>query len=87
MTLDAEQRRRLAEARRTVAEILVRMNGGGKIEVKPFPADAKGVEVGDFTASTKKIETALGWKPETSAEKGFAETLAYYRKHKTQYWS
>ena len=72
---------------KAVAETLVRLNGSGKIEVKPYPADAKGVEVGDFTASIAKIEGALGWKPTTSADEGFATTLAYYRKHKDRYWS
>jgi UDP-glucose 4-epimerase len=72
---------------RSVAELLVKLNGTGNIEVKPYPADAKGVEVGDFTADISKIETVIGWKPSTSPEKGFSETLSYYREHKDHYWS
>jgi UDP-glucose 4-epimerase len=71
---------------REVADLLLKLNGGGTIEMKPYPADAKGVEVGDFTADPSKFHDAVGWTPAVSPEIGFGQTLEYYRKNKSQYW-
>ena len=70
----------------SVAEILLRAHGSGSIEHRPFPADAKGVEVGDYIADCTKIRTELGWVPSVTPEQGFGRTLEYYRDHKSRYW-
>jgi UDP-glucose 4-epimerase len=69
-----------------VAELLVKLNGSGRIEMKPYPADAKGVEVGNFIADYSKIRNSVGWQPNTLPEVGFETTLQYYRKNRAHYW-
>jgi dTDP-glucose 4,6-dehydratase/UDP-glucose 4-epimerase len=69
-----------------LAELLVRMNGGGRYEVIPFPADRKPIDIGDYYADFRKIETVLGWSPQVTLENGLQETLEYYRQHHAHYW-
>jgi UDP-glucose 4-epimerase len=70
-----------------IAELLVRLNGGqGRVQIVPYPPDAKNVEVGDYVADIRKIRDALGFEPAVSLEEGFARTLEYYRAHRAHYW-
>ncbi len=69
-----------------LAELLVRMNSGGRYEVIPFPADRKPIDIGDYYADFRKIETVLGWSPQVPLETGLQETLEYYRQHHAHYW-
>jgi dTDP-glucose 4,6-dehydratase/UDP-glucose 4-epimerase len=69
-----------------LAELLVRMNGGGRYEVIPFPEDRKPIDIGDYYADFRKIETVLGWSPQVTLESGLQETLKYYRQHHAHYW-
>ncbi len=69
-----------------LAELLVRMNGGGRYEVIPFPEDRKTIDIGDYYADFRKIETQLGWSPQVTLESGLKETLEYYRRHHAHYW-
>ncbi len=69
-----------------LAELLVRMNGGGRYEVVPFPEDRKPIDIGDYYADFRKIETQLGWSPQVTLASGLEETLRYYRQHHAHYW-
>jgi len=69
-----------------LAELLVRMNGGGRYEVIPFPEDRKPIDIGDYYADFRKIETVLGWSPQVTLESGLQRTLKYYRQHHAHYW-
>jgi UDP-glucose 4-epimerase len=71
---------------RAVAELLVRLNGSGKTELKPYPADAKAVEIGSYVADYSKINRELGWSPATAPETGFRKTLEFYREYRSKYW-
>lgn len=69
-----------------LAELLVRVNGGGEFVVKPFPADRKRIDIGDYVADWRKIADTLGWHPVTALEDGLRRTLAYYKEHGARYW-
>lgn len=69
-----------------LAELLVRINGGGRYQLAPFPEDRKAIDIGDYYSDFKKIEKALGWSPRTTLEEGLRRTLEYYRQNQTQYW-
>lgn len=69
----------------TVRTINSRVNLG-RIVVKPFPADRKQIEVGDYIASHKKMEKRYGWKPKVSLPEGIRKTIDYYLKYKKYYW-
>ena len=70
-----------------LAELLVRMNGGGRSDLIPFPEDRKTIDIGDYYADFRKIENILGWSPQVTLERGLKDTLAYYRRERTHYWN
>ena len=69
-----------------LAEVLIRINGGGRYEIIPFPEDRKTIDIGDYYADFRKIESKLGWSPRVTLENGLRETLEYYRRHHAHYW-
>lgn len=69
-----------------LAELLISINGAGGYEIIPFPADRKTIDIGDYYADFKKIETQLGWSPQVALQTGLTETLEYYRRHHAHYW-
>jgi UDP-glucose 4-epimerase len=70
---------------RQVAELLVKVNGGGEFVSQEFPADRKRIDIGDYYADDKKIRAELGWNPSTRLEQGVASTLDFYRQHMAHY--
>jgi nucleoside-diphosphate-sugar epimerase len=69
-----------------LAELLVRINGDGNYELIPFPEDRKTIDIGDYYADFRKVETLLGWSPRVNLESGLRKTLEYYREHHAHYW-
>ena len=69
-----------------IAELLVRMNGSGRYQVTPFPEDRKTIDIGDYYADYRKIESQLGWSPQVTLESGLKKTLEYYRQNQAHYW-
>lgn len=70
---------------KALADMLIEINGSGEYIVRPFPADRKRIDIGDYYADDTAIRTALGWKPQVCLQEGLARTLAYYRKHLQHY--
>lgn len=69
---------------KTLAEMLVRINGGGEFALQSFPEERKRIDIGDYYSDYTKFE-ALGWQPRVRLEDGLARTLAYYRMHLQDY--
>jgi UDP-glucose 4-epimerase len=70
---------------RDLAELLVKVNGAGRYEVRSFPADRKAIDIGDYYSDDRLIRSALGWEPRVSLQDGLARTLAFYRDHLDRY--
>ena len=68
-----------------LAELLVRINGGGEFISRSFPAERKRIDIGDYYADFSLIKSALGWQPRVPLEDGLARTLAFYREHLARY--
>jgi dTDP-glucose 4,6-dehydratase/UDP-glucose 4-epimerase len=69
-----------------LAAMLVRLNGTGRYDVVPFPAEREVIDIGDYYGNFSKIIDALSWSPNVSLETGLSRTLAFYRQHHAQYW-
>lgn len=63
-----------------VAETIVKIVGGGRIEHVPWPPLALAVETGDFVADISKFRKAVGWRPQIELREGLERTVAAYRK-------
>jgi UDP-glucose 4-epimerase len=70
---------------KALADLLIRVNGGGEYSSREFPADRKRIDIGDYYADDSRIRAELGWRPTISLEDGVARSLAYYREHLLSY--
>ena len=71
---------------REMAEAVVRIVGGGRIEFVPWPPEYTNIETGDYVTDITRIKRLLGWAPRTSLADGIAETHRYYQRHRAAYW-
>ncbi|MCX7847486.1 MAG: NAD-dependent epimerase/dehydratase family protein [bacterium] len=69
-----------------LAELLIDINGGGTYRLVPFPADRKRIDIGDYYGDYRAFREATGWEPQVRLREGLSRTLAFYRRHREQYW-
>ncbi len=62
-----------------VANDIIRIAGGGRVEHVEWPALAKQIETGDFVADVSRAADELGWKPKWALRQGLEDTIAHYR--------
>ncbi|GIW05777.1 MAG: NAD-dependent epimerase [Dehalococcoidia bacterium] len=67
---------------KSLAALLVELNGSGEYRIVPFPEDRKAIDIGDYYSDFSRIRQTLGWSPKVPLEDGLRRTLAYYH----QYW-
>jgi UDP-glucose 4-epimerase len=72
---------------RDLAELLIKLNGGGCYRIVPFPAERKIIDIGDYYAEYGRATTVLGWSPAVSLADGLARTLEFYRGFGPHYWA
>jgi UDP-glucose 4-epimerase len=70
---------------KSLAELLIEINGGGSYRLVPFPPDKKLIDIGDFYGDYSKIVRELEWKPTTSLREGLERTIRYYRENISRY--
>jgi UDP-glucose 4-epimerase len=68
-----------------LADLLVKVNGGGEYETRSFPSERKRIDIGDYYADYSAIREAVGWEPRVPLEVGLARTLEFYREHLDRY--
>jgi UDP-glucose 4-epimerase len=68
-----------------LADLLVRINGGGEYTINQFPAERKRIDIGDYYANDQLIRAELGWNPQVNLEEGLSRTLEFYRRHLKHY--
>jgi len=71
---------------RHLAEVIIKIARSGSWELTPFTPERAAQEPGDFYSNIRKIRQLTGWKPSTDLEDGIRKTIAYYKKHKGNYW-
>jgi len=70
---------------KSLAEMLIEINGGGSYRLVPFPPDKKLIDIGDFYGDYSKIVRELEWRPSTSLREGLERTIRYYRENISRY--
>jgi UDP-glucose 4-epimerase len=71
---------------RDLGDLLVSLNGEGRVELVPFPGDRRAIDIGDYFADWSRIERELGWRPRVDLREGLQRTLDFYREHGPHYW-
>ena len=69
-----------------LAALMVELHGSGEYRIVPFPPDRKAIDIGDYFADYRMIQSTLGWTPKISLEEGLARTLAFYKQYHQHYW-
>jgi UDP-glucose 4-epimerase len=70
---------------RQLAEMLVKVNGGGEFVVREYPEERKKIDIGDYFSDDSLIRSELNWSDITSLEIGLKTTLDYYRELLPEY--
>jgi UDP-glucose 4-epimerase len=81
LNLGGERTIRLQE----LADMLIEINGGGRYELRAFPADRKRIDIGDYYADYRRVTSVLGWTPQVSLREALSRTVAFYREHLQRY--
>ncbi len=68
-----------------LAELMVRLHGGGRVQVREFPSDRKRIDIGDYYSDDSAFRETVGWRPQISLEEGLRRTLDYYAAHLSHY--
>ena len=69
---------------RALAEMLRGETGQG-FEIRPFPAERRRIDIGDYHADDGRFRELTGWAPKVALEEGVRATLAFYRANMADY--
>ncbi len=69
-----------------LASLVCEVNGAGRAELVPFPADRKAIDIGDYYSDYRLAKNILNWEPRIPLREGIERTLAYYRQNAGHYW-
>jgi nucleoside-diphosphate-sugar epimerase len=72
---------------RELAELLIEVAGTGRYELVPFPPERKAIDIGSIYVDDRKIRRVLKWRPRVDMREGLTQTIAFYRKHRAEYWA
>jgi UDP-glucose 4-epimerase len=63
-----------------LAEAIISAFGGGKYEIREFPAERKRIDIGDFVTDDRRFRRLSGWRPRVHLADGLRRSLDYYRR-------
>jgi len=69
-----------------VAETLVELVPGARIEFTEFTPERRAQEPGDFVSDITKIRRLVGWEPKVGLRDGLARTADFYRERRADYF-
>jgi UDP-glucose 4-epimerase len=69
-----------------LVNLIIEIAGSGSVELIPWPAARKRIDIGDVYSSYAKIEQELGWRPTTSLVEGLTCMIKYYQRYREHYW-
>ena len=68
-----------------LARMMVNIHGSGDVNIRPFPADRKKIDIGDYHSSYARYQQATGWQPRRLLAHTLERTLTYYVEHSDHY--
>jgi UDP-glucose 4-epimerase len=68
-----------------LAEAVIAAYGGGKYEIREFPAERKRIDIGDFITDDRRFRSISGWRPDVRLADGLRRSFDYYRHRLTRY--
>ncbi len=71
---------------KSLAELMITLNGSGSYKLLPFPPNRKAIDIGDYYSDYSLIRGSLGWEPRVSLQEGLARTIEYYQLNGQHYW-
>lgn len=71
---------------RDLASMLIEANGSGSYAIVPFPKELKAIDIGDYYADYRRIQSTIGWHPRVGLWEGLTRTLEYFTTYKEHYW-
>lgn len=77
---------------RALARLVSDLVGGAAVgpalprfRIRPFPADRRKIDVGDYYADDRRIRRELGWRPRTDIPTALARTVEFYARELENY--
>jgi len=71
---------------KSLAELMIGCNDGGKYQIVPFPAERKSIDIGDYFSDYSCFSEIFGWKPKVELKQGITLTLNFFQKYAQYYW-
>lgn len=68
-----------------LAELMIRLNGSGKVRIMDFPAERKKIDIGDYYSCFARFHRDADWQPSRSLEATLKRTLDYYGQNQAHY--
>lgn len=68
-----------------LADLLVKIAGAGRYDIKEFPPERRRIDIGDYYADDRAFRELTGWAPKISLREGLARTIDYYRRRLEEY--
>jgi UDP-glucose 4-epimerase len=68
-----------------LAAALIAAHGGGRYEVREFPAERKRIDIGDYYAADALFREVTGWRAATPIRDGLQRSLAFFRENLERY--
>ncbi len=68
-----------------LADLLVRVAGGGDFTRRDYPAERKRIDIGDYYTNFDLVTSVTGWRPRVTLEDGLRATMAFYRENLARY--
>ena len=69
-----------------IAQTLVEVAGSGSYQLVPFPSDRQAIDIGSVYLDDGKLRRLLDWQPAVDLRAGLDQTVAFYQRHRQQYW-
>lgn len=72
---------------REMARLISEMVPGTRVVETEWNAGNYFVETGDYVSDISKLQRDTGWAPKTPLRQGIEQTVEYYRRHQSSYWT